>query len=304
LFLLNYTQITFYPDNSPVDEFIPMATINNNTKNKATHDTYFGVFFAETIRLIEERKKALRKIEDKFQSSIEDNDIKTQCYYSFKSISDRWVLGFGQEGIMGRLTPLIDDFAFVDRAGNDIGEKVVIDFRPIIEMSKDFDVSIFSVMTRILALNGFEFFPLQNFIDYSGKNKNAKFEDTFKISSSQKLQVKSSPKFVCMYIGGTSSQLDDVGGDFDDDGVQKLENVVDFKDSQTQAFVVSFAKQNQSIFTNVELNTNEHKETNESLSILSEIAQDQSASSPVPKGQNLFSTYEQRSYTCKVEMLR
>jgi hypothetical protein len=303
LYLLNYSQITFYPFTFKNLGFVPMDAVNKIPSLKNSNDIYFGYFFTEILRLIEERKKALRKIEDKFQTSIEDNDIKTQCYYSFKSVSDRWVLGFGQDGILGKTTPLIDDFSFIDRAGNDIGEKVIIDFRPIVEMSKDFDVSVFSVMTRILALNGFEFFPLQNFIDYSDKNTNAKFEDTFKISSSQKLQVSSSPRFVCMYIGGTSSQLDDIGGDFEDDGVQNLEELSDFKNSNTKAFVVSFAKQNQSIFTNIELDTNEHKETNESLSILSEIAQDQSSSSPVPKGQNLFSTYEQRSYTCKVEML-
>lgn len=303
-YLLNYSQISFFPTNQPVDEFTPLVNINNTSSLKASNDLYFGLFFTEIIRLIDDRKKQLRRLEDKFQSSIQDNDIKTQCYYSFKSISDRWVLGFGEQGIMGNSnTKLIDDFKFIDRAGNDIGEKVVIDFRPIIEMSKDFDVSVFTVMSRILALNGFEFFPLQNFVDFSNVDGNAKFEDVFKISSSQKLQIKSSPKFVCMYIGGTSSQLDDGAGDFDDDGIQKLESTVDFANSPTQAFKVSFAKQNQSIFTNIELSTNEHKETNESLAILSEIAQDQSTSSPVPKGQNLFSTYEQRSYTCKVDML-
>jgi len=303
VYLLNYSQTTFYPTDTPVDDFTPLAIINQDPAAKTANDTFFTLFFTETIRLIEDRKKELRRIEDKFQSSIQDNDIKTQCYYSFKNISDRWVLGFGQQGIMGKTTPLIDDFKFIDRAGNDIGEKVVIDFRPLIEMSKDFDVSVFTVMSRILSLNGFEFFPLQNFIDYGSTDGNAKFDDTFKISSSQKVQIKSSPKFVCMYIGGTSSQLDDGAGDFDDDGIQNLESVVDFSNSPTQAFKVVFAKQNQSIFTNMELSTNEHKETNESLAILSEIAQDQSTSSPVPKGQNLFSTYEQRSYTCKVEML-
>lgn len=303
LYLLNYSQSTFYPSDNVSDDFTPLSIINNDTGFKRTNDTFFTLFFAEAIRLIEERKKQLRKIEDKFQSSIEDNDIKTQCYYSFKNISDRWVLGFGQQGLMGKSTPLIDEFKFIDRAGNDIGEKVVIDFRPILEMSKDFDVSVFTVMSRILSLNGFEFFPLQNFIDYNATNSSAKFEDTFRVSSSQKVQVKSSPNFVCMYIGGTSAQLDDGAGDFDDDGIQKLESVVDFANSPTQAFKVSFGKQNQSIFTNIDLSTNEHKETNESLTILSEIAQDQSTSSPVPKGQNLFSIYEQRSYTCRVEML-
>jgi hypothetical protein len=90
---------------------------------------------------------------------------------------------------------------------------------------------------------------------------------------------------------------------FDDDGIKDetvLEQTPDYNDT-VKGFTVSFAKQNQTMFTSIDLNTNEHKETNESLAILSEIAQDQSASSPVPKGQNLYSTYEQRSYNCNVQ---
>lgn len=301
LYVLNYTQTTFYPDNSIDAQFTPLSLLNLNTSFKSTNDKYFKEFFTEVVKLIEERNKKLKEIEQRFQQSIEDKDIKTQCYYSFKSISDKWVLGYGKEGIMGNTNPLIEDFMFVDRAFNDIGDKVVIDFRPIIEMSKDFDVSVFTVMSRLLSLNGFEFFPVQNFMNFKqGQNQ---WEDAFKISDSAKVDVSSSPKFICMYVGGASSQLDDPFGDFDDDGVQSLSELPDFKDGNVFGFKVAFAKQNQSLFTNIELNTNEHKETNESLAILSEIAQDQSASSPVPKGQNLFSTFEQRSYTCRVEML-
>ncbi len=301
LFLLNYTQTTFYPKEDMSDSFVPMEILNNNSTYKATNDKYFKEFFSEVMKLIDQKNKKLTEIEQRFQQSIEDKDIKTQTYYSFKSISDKWILGYGKEGIMGTNNPLIDDFLFVDRAFNDIGDKVVIDFRPIIDLAKDYDVSVFTVMTRLLSLNGFEFFPVQNFMNFKqGQNQ---WEDAFKVSDSQKVSVSTSPKFICMYVGGASSQLDDPFGDFDDDGVKNLSELSDFKEGNTYGFKVAFAKQNQSLFTNIELNTNEHKETNESLSILSEIAQDSSSSSPVPKGQNLFSTFEQRSYTCKVEML-
>jgi len=156
-------------------------------------------------------------------------------------------------------------------------------------------------MARILSLNGFEFFPLQNFIDYA--NTGHTFTNTFKLSSSRSLEVNTTPKFVCMYIGGTSSQLDDIGSPYDNDGVNDLSKLKDFKNSPAKAFNVVFGQQNNSLFTNIELNTNEHKETNESLAILSDLAQDHSTSSPVPQGQNMYSTYEQRSYTCKVDML-
>ncbi len=305
VYVVNYTQITFYPDDGGADktlpyfsdDFVPLSIVNNNSENKAINDQYFLNFFSEIIKLTDDREKEIKQTENSVQNSINNNDIKTQIYYSLKNISDKWVMGLDGGSVMGS-KKLFDDFIFVDRAFNDISEKVVIDFKPLIEMSKDFDVSVFTVMSKLLSLNGFEFFPLQNFMNF----KNDDWKNTFRIFDSPKLAIAENPKFVCMYVGGYSSQLDD-GGDYVNDGIDDLNKLPDYKSGNVFGFDVYFAKQNQSIFTNIELNTNEHKETNESLSILSQLAQDQSASSPVGIGQNLFSTYEQRSYTCKVEML-
>lgn len=308
LYLLNYTQITFMPTSVPengalpLNNFLPLAEINRrSSRNTAINENYFNVFFKEIVKLCEEKKTNLNKIEAKFQESIQDNDIKTQTYYSFKAIADKWVIGLDDTFAFGSQRPLIDEFAFVDRFFNDIGDKVVIDFRPIVELSQDYDVSVFSVFARILALNGFEFFPIQNFLNF----QQDEWQKSFKTYGSSRELVKSqTPAFICMYIGGTSSQLDDNLSGFEDDGFKDEDALLrspDYNVNSVKGFKVGFARQNQTMFTSIELNTNEHKETNESLAILSEIAQDQSASSPVPKGQNLFSTYEQRSYTCKVQ---
>lgn len=318
LYLLNYTEITFLPTNVPengalpLNNFLPLAEINRrSTRNRQINDNYFGIFFKEVVRLCEEKKQNLNKIEANFQQSIQDNDIKTQTYYSFKAIADKWVVGLDDTFAYGNQRPLIDltdnadhsqdEFLFVDRFFNDIGDKVIIDFRPLVELSQDYDVSVFSVLSKILALNGFEFFPIQNFLNF----QQDEWQKSFKTYGSSRELIRSqTPAFICMYIGGTSSQLDDALSGFEDDGFRD-ENALlrspDYNVNNVKGFKVGFARQNQTMFSSIELNTNEHKETNESLAILSEIAQDQSASSPVPKGQNLFSTYEQRSYTCKVQ---
>jgi hypothetical protein len=310
LYLLNYTEITFMPTNVPdngalpLNNFLPLAEINRrSTRNKQINDSYFGIFFKEVIKLCQQKKENINKIESNFQQSIQDNDIKTQTYYSFKAIADKWVIGLDDTFAYGNQQPLIDEFLFVDRFFNDIGDKVVIDFRPIVELSQDYDVSVFSVFSKILSLNGFEFFPIQNFLNF----QQDEWQKSFKTYGSSRELVRSqTPAFICMYIGGTSSQLDDPLSGYEDDGF-KDENALlrspDYNVNNVKGFKVAFARQNQTMFTNIELNTNEHKETNESLSILSEIAQDQSASSPVPKGQNLYSTYEQRSYSCRVDGL-
>lgn len=310
LYLLNYTQVTFNPTNVTDDpalrlnEFVPLENINTtSTRNRQINDNYFIRFFSEVSRLCDEKKESLNKIEQGFRQSIEDNDLKNQTYYSFKAVADKWVMGLDDTFSFGRQKPLIEEFAFVDRFFNDIGDKVMIDFRPIIELSQDYDISVYSVMTKILALNGFEFFPVQNFLSF----QQDEWINSFRTYGSSRSVIKSqTPAFICMYIGGTSSHLFDPLSGYEDDGVptdDALEALPDYNVDQVRGFKVNFAKQNQSMFTGIELNTNEHKETNESLAILSEIAQDQSAASPVPKGQNLFSTYEQRSYTCKVDGL-
>lgn len=310
LYLLNYTQLTFNPVNVLTNtslrqlEFAPLEYINNSSdRTRQMNDNYFIQFFNEVSRLCTEKKESLQKIEQGFRQSIEDNDLKNQTYYSFKAVADKWVMGLDDTFSFGKQKPLIEEFAFVDRFFNDIGDKVMIDFRPVIELAQDYDASVYSVMTKILALNGFEFFPIQNFFNF----QQTEWEESFKTYGSSRSLVKSqTPAFICMYIGGTSSHLFDPSSGYEDDGIptaEALEAIPDYNVDKVRGFKVNFAKQNQSMFTSIELNTNEHKETNESLAILSEIAQDQSAASPVPKGQNLFSTYEQRSYTCKVEGL-
>lgn len=308
LYLLNYTQISFLPfyntklsGDLSSKTFTPLKDTNNNPdpKLKSINDKYFITYFKKIRDLCKQKRDELNKLESSFREGIADNDIKNQTYYSFKAIADKWVIGLEKYDD----TALIEDFMFVDRFFNEIGDKVIIDIRPLIDLSQDYDVSVYSVMSKILALNGFEFFPLQNFINFEQEE----WANSFKTYGSSRNLIKNqTPRYVCMYIGGTSSQLGDPLSGYDDDGFDSEAALLRSKDynvDNVKGFKVHFAKQNQSMFTSIQLDTNEHKETNESLAILSELAKDQSASSPVPKGQNLYSTYEQRSYSCSVEGL-
>jgi hypothetical protein len=122
---------------------------------------------------------------------------------------------------------------------------------------------------------------------------------------------------VSIYIGGSSSVLPNPLSDFDDDGIVNIENedgLTDFQKncefdeddptrSDVKAFRVRFSEQNQSVFTGIDFETREHPDTNESLQILGQIAGDNGTSAPVSKGQNLFNTFETRSYTAKVSMM-
>ena len=220
---------------------------------------------------------------------------------------------------------LINKFAFVDRAMNPIGDEVIINASSLIDMIKDYDLNMFTVFSRLLSENGFEFFPLQNFMAY----EEGEWNEAFKIFEAVENQT-ATPSFVCMYIGGTSSYLDNKASDYDDDGLD-LNNMTDVQDfgvepcsgqtevitkpaiddrgkikypyGQVRAFRVRYAEQNQSIFQNINIDSREYPETNESLAILSKIAQDGSKSSPVAKAQNLYNVFETRAYSAKIDML-
>jgi hypothetical protein len=282
----------------------------------AVLNPFFQQFFKSLAKLLDDKVKDIENRQRNFIKSINDNDIKNQIYYSFKSLNDRWISGLKTKDGSGfpfnDSGNLIDMFRFIDRAGVDIGGKsditsgdrtgCVIDISPLVDLSEDLDVSVFTVFSKLLAHNGFEFFPMTNYISFD-KNSGEYREDLFKIN--ENVTNTSKPAFVCMYIGNTSSFLNDDSSDYKDDGVYfSRENDVpaDMQSEGVNAFIVSYGSQNQSLFNQIELNTNEHKETNESLKILSELAKDRSNSTPVAKAQNLYNTYEQRSYTCAVTL--
>ena len=326
--LLNFSQFTFNdPDNAVPTTYQPLSELIQDTNKINALNLYFVTFFNKLKETLDQTKRELNELEARFKSAVDDNDIRTQTYYSFKNLNDKWVAGENNLDIKGFPfnfdgKPLISKFAFVDRAMNPIGDEVIINAEPLIDMVKDYDISVFTVLSRLLSHNGFEFFPLQNFMAY----EESEWEDSFRILEAVENQT-AVPSFVCMYIGGTSSFLNNLSSQYDDDSLDLndltdvddfgnepcpnqpevedkplINNNVEYPYGQVRAFRVRYAEQNQSIFKNIDIDSREYPDTNESLAILSKIAQDQSASSPVPKAQNLYNVFETRAYSANIEM--
>lgn len=201
---------------------------------------------------------------------------------------------------------------------NPIGD-TVINPEPLIQMADDPNISVFGVISQLLSANGFEFFPLQNFMSF----KEDEWKECFRISNAPIAANRQT--FVCMFIGGSSSYPTNTGNDFADDGIIDLEtdapsdfstsdcsktidnrfdNQVntnpDFPWREVRAFRVRFGEQNQSMFKDIKIDTKEFPETNESINILSRLAGDGGPTAPVPQGQNLFNLYENRAYSATV----
>jgi hypothetical protein len=328
--IINYSQITFKRDAS-TNALYKGLSITNKT-NKTINDNYFRAFFSNLSAKIVEKKKQLLLQKNEDEKSTGDEDIITQTYYSFKNINDKWLTGPQRneskgypafEGKMGN--KLIDSFVFVDRAMNPIGD-TIINPKILTDMLEDQDISIYSVLSQLLSLNGFEFFPLQNFMKFE---KPMEWQESFMIDPiGSSIQA---PAFVCMYIGGGSSYPSGIQafGQFKDDGVTDLlSGIPDFKSSgdcdidrekdkqvqindvkpndskfpfkQVRAFRVKFGEQNQSMFTNIKIESKEYPDTNESIQILSRLAGDDKLQAPTPKGQNLYNLYENRAYRATV----
>lgn len=316
--LIINSQLTFSKETTP-SEYISLSEFNDNYGNVS--GLFFNTFFKEILDGISEYYDELDEKEKELNKIKEDEDIVTQTYYSFKNINDKWLTGT-QTGEMGypnipSNTKLKDHFVFVDRAMNPIGD-TIIDVEILLSLFDDYNVNVFSVLSQILSINGFEFFPLQNFMSYKGDD----WKESFKISTNTKINTNNF--FVCMYVGGASSHPYN-GNNFHDDGIVDISNpgVPDFSttddcgegeiDGQTinnkfpyrdvRAFKVRFGEQNQSMFTDYKINSKDHPETNESIKILSRLAGDNNKQSPIPKGQNLYNLYENRSYSATINGL-
>ena len=336
--IVNYSEITFERDAPQPQGYDCLNTTNtpaNGTKS-TTNTNYFKGFFTNLYQEIKDKQTELKKQKEEDDKLGADNDIVTQTYYSFKNINDKWVstpkvnayvkLGypFNEPSPADGQYHLIDMFAFVDRAMNPIGD-TIINPAHLIELLNDENATVFSVLSELLAMNNFEFFPLQNFMQF----ENSEWTDSFRIDTVG--DVTARPAFVCMYFGGSSSYptgINTVGGQFNDDCIVDMTNPKDgggkdfniqtegciynvdndaqvkrnpfFPYGKVRAYRVRFAEQNQSMFTNIKIDSKEYPETNESIKILSRIAGDNKLQAPTPKGQNLYNLYENRSYKATV----
>lgn len=296
--------------------FIPIIDKIKNNDDVTTK--YFNNFFKT---LYNEINNIVKKIEnDSFeeQKIKSDLDVINQTYYSFKNINDKWLTtGISTQGypFNSNGKRLIDMFAFVDRAMNPVDD-TIINCECLIDMLDSPNISVYSVLSQLLSSNGFEFFPIQNFLSF----KNDEWENSFKIYTNP-IDLNINTFFVCMYIGGYSRHVSIPTNNFEPDGIIDFEKDItdDYKRNDTKygeytantnfpyqnvyAFKVGFGEQNQSMFIDIDIDSREYKDTNESIQILSRLAGDNKNNAPIPKGQNLYNLYENRSYKATITAL-
>jgi hypothetical protein len=286
-----------------------------------------GVLAAVDTRLQELSKDENALTRDGEGSSLNDNDIKLGLYNYFQGLNEKWITASenGSEPVMFYNTPekgsqntrtLLDHFRFVNRGMSDIGNTAVIDVTLLDSITTNKSQSLYQLVSTLVSKNNFDFHALPSFINFS--NSGVSNEDLINMFTpiTTLTDIDSSPSFICMFVGGTSKNLDivtkssfcnrgsEITYKYQDDGTSAKENGTpsDIQDGGgTVAFLVKYGSENQSHFTSVNLDQAEFKETGESLTVLDQIAKGGDKSSRSSKGQNLFDIYQTRSYTCEVE---
>jgi len=239
------------------------------------------------------------------------NKIKLELYNYFKNINSKWV-GSDRKGfnICGgeAETPLINYFRFIDRGWNDIGNKATFNLKSFLTLGSNLDTSVYFFMSKLLRDSNFLFQILPTYINYKSRIEVAKI---FKPQTILEKNEESGPIFCCIYIGGASQALDIQERNnnfFANDGYSFKEgetppDIIENGDSSLVAFRVAFGAQNQTVFKNVSLSQQEHRETGEYFKALSDLVDKRGGTQKTYVGTDLLRLFKTRSYTCKVDAM-
>lgn len=291
----------------------PNETVKNGvTDPKSTDSTlytqYLKVLLPKIAQFIKDDDKKLNDKLKNFDSYIQDNNVKLAVYKCFQVIYENYLHGVDNNDFKLEISnnKEASSFLFLDRAYRDISNECVLDLKTLLNDANDYEVSLLSSISRLLADNNFWFYPSSTFAS-TAKD----YQNLFKIDYYQTLIVK--PKFLAIYVGGLSSNPRNTTNDYllADDGIKRNlipsdlgnGNNAIFEGTGLNAFLVNYTGiQNQTVFSNLQISTESLKNTDEGLRIQSEIINNNSNSYSIPKGQSLLNVYQKQSYSSTIKI--
>ena len=276
---------------------------------------------------------------DLIESALDDTDIKLSLYRSFKSLYDKWISNsevsgnlasgyfFNNYGQNDNRT-LFDHFKFINRANQDVGGVAVIDVSYLSNLSNTKNgqgptQTLYQSITNLLSKNNFDFWPLPSNTDLSvSSQSDDDIKDIFRPLDFY-TEKPAGPTFNCVFVGGSSRTVNDLGGgedyscstektnfNYKDDSFDLTDETdwpEEFKRDNEGliVFKVKFGNESQNHFSTVDIDQTNFKETQESLLIIDALTNPETGSSPsqIGKGNSLFDLYLTRSYNCKVSGL-
>ena len=192
----------------------------------------------------------------------------------------------------------------------------------ILYSQKNNGYSLLSFISKAYAVNRFNLHCVQNFMDLKNEQQDEKFHKMFKAIPYNEIDFQNinfHPAFILMYTYEYSSKLDIKGAEFkndsfnlddDDDNLptqitsKRLENGY-----KIPAFAVTYGKQYQHYFKNIDVSTDNPIVTEEAIKAQFMIASMNSKNNGENGkklnflGQDLYTIYSNNSYTCTVKMM-
>lgn len=248
------------------------------------------------------------------------NVLKLNQYSAFKTFNDKWVAGSDFKG-----KNYFEDFLFQDRANVDIGDALTIDTDEIQRFLKNQDnKTLMDLMSTILSDNQCIFFALPSYINFYGIHSAIRDQKAIPEDIPNSLfgtymnvdYIDSRPRFLITYVGKPSENLSTNDASFvrfGDDAFDLRsvnnplsvpgENVDLYKSNRVVGFNVDFGILHQNIFSDIELDMSEKKNTAESFKIYEMLGATAAGDTVAQQTVSLYNIYRTRSYTCRVKSM-
>lgn len=332
--LMNYTYNTFRNlDSTSIRG--PIAV------DQSKADTFIDLVakeYADIHKKFNEEVKNEQNIKNQIFQSTNGENIKLNIYRYLASVNNKWLgsnnnpdeifmtcQDFGPSKALAEeratMTRLIDMFFFINQAFTDIGDDFLLNPKTLSDMiTGNLNQSFFDYISRVLTDNNFDFIPLPAYVNFKTIDGLSEIFEPFSYKQIVTNDPNTSvgPSFICTYVGQYSRHLDlGKDADFPNDGADLSDRIgVTLKNAQFTSppddktgglaiptFAVNFAQQNQNYFKEVKLDQAEYTETDESLVTIDNISKSGDKNTSTYVGQNLFNTYQTRSYTAEVEAM-
>ena len=307
---------------------------NDNKFDKTKFTTYINDFLTDRNNLQDKMvtetfsnlNKILKNIEVDYglpKTAMNGDATKLSTYNTLKGFNDKWIAGSDL-----KTNTLFEDFLFMDRANSDLGDSFLLDVDKVVKrlsIDTNQNQSLMSLISGILEDNYFIFMAMPAYINFYGIQEASRNSQPLKDSEignslfGTYLEVdytKSSPKFLCLYVGNPSEYpkpKENTFNRFGDDSfdLRVPDNPVRRSDEKTNyslsnkvvGFAVDFGIRNQNIFKNLSLDMSEMKNTSESFQVYADMGSSVAGDKVGQQSQSLYSIYKSRSYTCGVESM-
>ena len=314
---------------------------NHVTKNQ--YKTYFNAFINKLKEIYTGKKQNEQQQEDTTpkENSIGGmissttsspnkctEDMKKGLYAYLKLVYDKWIpsSSFDKWKIENYFEEyntdenIGDKFYFIDSYYNKIGQKLLINPQKLYEkidalMSyQDVNVMMLGFMADIYSQNKCMLMAIQNFADISKKDSMNELFKPLPYNSIDWSTVNRHPSFVVVYPYEPSKHLNVANSEYNDDSFMlndENETPIAIRSRNGDgtycipAFGVTYGRQYQSYFKNVDIGTQTPVATQQSIKAKHYILKDANGAknNVGAVAQDLYDIYSTQSYTCNVTMM-